>query len=295
MSAIVYHLALPFIYLVSYLPCRAMYLLSDLLYILVYYVFGYRKNVVTENLRNSFPEKPAAEIDEIRRDYYHYFCDLTLETLKTLTIPPAAVNKFFVSGDMSVFERFYKEDRSVIIVMGHLGNWELSGAYFSQMPFHQLYVIYHPLVNKYFDQLFYRMRTRFGTKLYPMKETFRGMLKNRKEVTATAFIADQTPAPGSAYWMNFLNQDTAVFRGTGTIAKKLDYPVIYLSVIRERRGLYRIQSELLVEHPGELSEEEITAMHTKRLERDIRDHPETWLWSHRRWKHKRSKEQLNNN
>ena len=287
MSAIIYYLALPFIYLVSYLPSRAMYLFSDLLYILVYKVFGYRTNVVTENLKNSFPEKSAAEIDKIRQDYYRYFCDLTLETLKTLTISPVALNKYFKRGDMSAFERLYKENRSVILVMGHLGNWELSGAYFSQTPFHQLYVIYHPLANKYFDQLFYRMRTRHGTKLYAMKETFRGMIKNRKEVTATAFIADQTPAPGSAYWMTFLNQDTAVFRGTGTIARKLDYPIIYISVIREKRGLYRFQSELLVEHPAELSENEITEIHTKRLERDIINHPETWLWSHRRWKHKR--------
>jgi KDO2-lipid IV(A) lauroyltransferase len=295
MNAIVYYLALPFIYLVSYLPRRVMYLLSDFIYIFVYKIFGYRKNIVTQNLRNSFPEKSAAEIDKIRREYYHYFCDLSLETLKTLTIPSSAVDKYFEYGDMSVFERFHKENRSIVIVMGHLGNWELAGAYFSQMSFHQLYVIYHPLANKHFDGLFYRMRSRHGTKLYPMKDTFKGMVKNRKEVTATAFIADQTPPPGNAYWMTFLNQDTAVFRGTGTIAKKLDYPIIYISVIRKKRGLYRFQCELLVEHPGELSENEITEMHTKRLERDIVNQPETWLWSHRRWKHKRPAEQPNNN
>ena len=138
-----------------------------------------------------------------------------------------------------------------------------------------------------FDQLLYRMRTRSGTKLYAMKDTFRGMIKNRKEVTATAFIADQTPSPDNAHWMTFLNQDTAVFKGTETIAKKLDYPVIYLSVIRVKRGQYRIDSELLVEHPKELPENELTEMHTRRLEQDIINYPETWLWSHRRWKHKR--------
>lgn len=171
--------------------------------------------------------------------------------------------------------------------MGHLGSWELGGGYFSQLPLHQLYVIYHPLANKYYDRLFYRMRTRLGTKLYPMKGTFRGMIKNRKEVTATAFIADQTPSPGNAHWMTFMNQDTAVFKGTETIARKLDYPVIYMSVIRENRGQYKLHSELLAEHPQELSENELTELHTRRLEQDIINYPETWLWSHRRWKHKR--------
>ena len=171
--------------------------------------------------------------------------------------------------------------------MGHLGNWELCGAYFSQLPLHPLYVIYHPLNNKHFDRLFYRMRTRLGVRLYPMKSAFRGMVKDRRKLTATAFIADQTPSPSNAHWMTFLNQDTPVFKGTETIARKLDYPVIYLSVIRERRGFYKINSELLTGHPGELSENELTELHTRRLEKDIIAYPETWLWSHRRWKHKR--------
>lgn len=287
MNAIIYYLTVPFLYLVSYLPFRLLYFFSDVIYLLVYKVFGYRKAVVTTNLERSFPGKSVDEIDTIRRDYYRFFCDLTLETIKTLSISPAALNRHFSCGDMSVFERYQAQNQSVIVVMGHLGSWELGGAYFSQLPLHQLYAIYHPLANKYFDRLFYRMRTRSGTRLYAMKSTFRGMIRNRKELTATAFIADQTPTPGNAYWMTFLNQDTAVFKGTETIARKLDYPVVYLSVIREKRGQYKLHSELLVEHPKELSENEVTELHTKRLEQDIIKYPETWLWSHRRWKHTR--------
>jgi len=287
MGAIIYYLTLPFLYLVSYLPFKVLYLLADVLYLLIYRVFGYRREVVTTNLKRSFPDKSDDEIDTIRREFYRYFCDLILETIKTLSISPAALNRHFSCGDMSVFERYHREKKSVIIVMGHLGSWELGGAYFSQLPLHQLYVIYHPLANKYFDGLFYRMRTRSGTKLYAMKATFRGMIKNRKDLTATAFIADQTPSPKNAHWMTFLNQDTAVFKGTETIATKLDYPVIYLSVIREKRGQYVLNGELLVEHPGALSENEVTELHTKRLEQDIINHPEIWLWSHRRWKHNR--------
>lgn len=287
MGTIAYYLVLPVFYVVSWLPFRLLYLLSDVMFLLVYRIFGYRKSVVTANLERSFPEKSSDEIAAIRRGYYRYFCDLVLETIKTLSISPAAVNERFSCGDMSSFEHCFRKKQSVIIVMGHLGNWELCGAYFSQLPLHQLYVLYHPLANKHFDGLVYRMRTRLGTRLYPMKSAFRGMVKNRKELTATAFIADQTPSPANAYWMTFLNQDTAVFKGTETIARKLDYPVIYLSVIRERRGHYRIHGELLAEHPRDLPENALTELHTKRLEQDIIDHPETWLWSHRRWKHKR--------
>ena len=287
MGAVSYYLALPFIYLISYLPFRVLYILSDVMFLLIYRVFGYRKTVVTANLKRSFPDKSIEEIRDIRRNFYRYFCDLSLETLKTLTISPSVLNRHFTCGDMSAFERYYKSKQSVIIVMGHLGNWELCGAYFSQLPLHPLYVIYHPLNNKHFDRLFYRMRTRLGVRLYPMKGAFRGMVKDRRKLTATAFIADQTPSPSNAHWMTFLNQDTPVFKGTETIARKLDYPVIYLSVIRERRGFYKINSELLTGHPGELSENELTELHTRRLEKDIIAYPETWLWSHRRWKHKR--------
>lgn len=293
MSRLIYYLSLPFLYLLSYLPFKLMYIISDMSYVLIYKLLGYRKKVVTENLKNAFPEKSEHEINQIRRQFYRFLCDLSLETIKTISISPENLNKHFKLGDLSVLEQYHRQNQSVIIVMGHLGNWELGGARFSQLPLHQLFVLYHPLANPYFDQLLFRMRTRLGAKLYPMKSAFRGMIKNRGELTATAFIADQTPPPDSAYWMTFLNQDTAVFKGTEVIARKLDYPVIYISVIREKRGQYRLNSELLVEHPQDLPENQLTEMHTRRLQEDINKYPETWLWSHRRWKHKRPDTQVN--
>jgi len=287
MSTIAYYLLLPFLYLISYLPFKVLYLLSDLLYLLIYKVFGYREQVVTENLKNAFPGKSHREIETIRSGYYRHFCDLCLETIKTLSVSPSLLQKHFKTGDISVLEHYFEEKQSVILVTGHLGSWEMGGAYLSQLPIHQLYVIYRPMANKHFDRLFFKMRTRSGTKLYAKKDTFRGMLRNRKKVTATAFIADQSPKARSAHWMTFLNQDTAVFKGTEVIARKLDYPVVYLSFIRESRGQYCLNAELLVQHPKTLSENELTEMHTRRLEQDIIRYPETWLWSHRRWKHQR--------
>jgi KDO2-lipid IV(A) lauroyltransferase len=287
MAAVVYYFSLPLIYLVSLLPFRLLYLLSDLAYVLVYKIFRYRTKVVRKNLENAFPEKSAAEIKDIEVAFYHHFCDLMLETFKTLTITPDALKEHVRFDDTSVFEKQYKQGQSVIIVMGHFGNWELGGARFSLYDYHQLFVIYHRLSNKYLDRLVYKMRTRLGNKLYLMKDAFRGMLLNRDDLTATAFIADQTPSPKGAYWTTFLNQDTPVFVGTAKIARKLNCPVIYVSIQRPQRGRYQISSELLISDPAAMTEDEISERHTRRLECDIRANPHLWLWTHRRWKHKR--------
>ena len=205
MNAVIYYLSIPFIYFISWLPFPVMYLISDLIHFILFRIIGYRKQVIITNLTNSFPEKNIDEIQEISRKFNRYFCDLMLETLKTLTISRSSVKKCVEFEDDGLFEKFYNKNQSVVIVMGHLGNWELAGARFALEKWHELYVIYHPLSNKYFDQLIYHMRTRLGNRLYAMNETARGMIANRNNITATAFIADQSPRPESAHWMTFLN------------------------------------------------------------------------------------------
>lgn len=288
MGAVAYYIFLPVLYLLSLLPFWALYGISDFLFFVVYRVTGYRKKVVMQNLKNSFPEKSEAELKTIMYKFYAFFCDLIVETLKTLTIGEKELRKHISFDDPSLFEKYSKQKQSVIIVMGHLGNWELGGARFSLLPYHRLYVIYHPLSNKNFNNLIVHMRTRLGNRLYAMSEVLRGMVRDKGELTATAFIADQTPQPSGAYWTTFLNQDTPVFPGTEKIAQKFKYPVIYLSIKRPKRGKYTMECELLVEKPELTSENEISELHTKRLEKDIIENPEIWLWTHRRWKHKRT-------
>lgn len=283
-----YYIVLPFIYLLSLLPFPVLYAVSDFMYVLVYYVIGYRKEVVFNNLRRSFPNKPEKEIQSIARAYYRYLCDMTLETFKTLTISRKEALKRCRFHDTSLFEQLHAENKSIILVLGHFGNWEWGGSSMSLDTKYQLYVIYHPLTDKKFDRLIYNMRTRFGTKLIPMKNTLRDMIKNKEEVNATAFIADQTPSnPANAYWTTFLHQDTPVFEGTERIALMLKYPVVYVSVQRIKRGYYEIFTEMLIENPAETKPGEITERFTRRLEEDIIRQPEIWLWSHKRWKHKR--------
>jgi KDO2-lipid IV(A) lauroyltransferase len=290
MGAVLYYIfVLPLLYLISILPFWILYGVSDFLFLMVYYVIGYRKKVVYENLKNSFPEKSHEELKKIERKFFRFLCDLILETIQTLTISPATNLKrcAFDKSAIDLFNKLNEEKRSCIIVMGHYGNWEWGGSSFSLMLKQQLYVIYHPLSNKQFDKLMYNMRTRFGIKLYAMKDTMREMIRNRNEVNATAFIADQTPSPEGAYWTTFLHQDTPVFWGTEKIAQKMNCPVVYVTVGREKRGHYKLYAEMLCEKPRETKEGEISEMHTKKLEQDIIKQPEIWLWSHRRWKHKK--------
>lgn len=291
MSAIVYYLVLPFIYLISVLPFPLLYAVSSFLYVVLYKILGYRKAVVLDNLRRSFPQKSEAEITAIAKAYYKYLSDLFLETFKTLTINKKTMLKhcYFNPAAKALFDKYAAENKSIILVLGHLGNWEWAGNTVSLQLQQQLYVIYHPISNKYFDWLVYKMRTRFGTKLIKMRDTFKAMLENKGELNATAFIADQTPAPEGAHWTTFLHQDTPVFKGTELIARKINYPVVYATVKRVKRGYYELFAETLCENPKATAEGEISDMHTRMLERDIIAQPELWLWSHRRWKHKRKK------
>lgn len=289
MAVILYYATLPLIYLLSLLPFWMMNGLSNFVFVLLYHVFDYRRKVVMMNLKNSFPEKSESELKEIEEKFYRYFCDLILETIKSLTISESELKKRLFFEDLEVFKKYHAQNQSIIIVMGHWGNWELGGARFALEPLHRLFVIYHPLKNKQYDGLIYHMRTRFGNGLYAMKDAIRGMIKDRDQLTATAFIADQTPSPKNAYWMEFLNQDTPVFTGTGKIAIKMKYPVVYVGIKRVKRGYYSISLEDLVPDPTKMSADEILSTFTKRLEKDIKSQPETWLWTHKRWKHKREK------
>jgi KDO2-lipid IV(A) lauroyltransferase len=292
LQALTYYITLPFIYFFSILPFWVLYLFSDLIYIVLYKGFGYRKAVVLQNLRNSFPEKTDKEIREISDAFYHNLCDFMVETFKILTISKAGIMKRckMTATCAAVFEKYANENRSVIMVMGHLGNWEWAGHPFSLQCKQRLDVLYHPLSNKYFNGLMLGMRNRFGTRMMPMRTAYKQMLAHKDELTATVFLSDQTALPETAYWTKFLNQDTPVFKGTEVIAKKMNLPVVYCSIIKVKRGYYEMHAETLVENPTTTVDGEISEMHTRRLEKDIVAMPASWLWSHRRWKYKRPME-----
>ena len=286
MQAISFYLIYPFIYLIASLPFGALYKLSDLLYY-VLRLTAYRQKVVLNNLRNSFPDKSTLEIKTLSNSFYRYLCDLILETLKTLKMTEQESRDHCSFHKPEWLEKLYHEKKSFIIVMGHYGNWEWAGPSFTLNTDFQLVVIYRPLTNAYFEKMMVGMRTRFGTRITPVNLTLRDMVAHRKQITATAFIADQTAPQDKAYWTTFLNQDTAVFTGPEKLAIKFDYPVVYMNVKRVRRGYYDVTPEMLFSKPQETKENEISEAFMKRLEREIIQDPTIWLWSHRRWKHTR--------
>jgi len=275
---------------VSILPFPVMYALSDFFFFLVFHVAGYRKKIVLINLTKSFPEKSEAEILALRKKYYRWFCDMVLETFKTLTISQKTLLERCPMNAKSIalFNSYYEKGQPVIAVMGHYGSWEWSGHSFALSCKHDLHVLYQPLSHKFYNKLILRMRKRFGTHLVNMHEINRHMNALRSMApSVTTFIADQSPQPERAYWMTFLNQETGVFLGTERFSRKLDLPVIYVAVKLKRRGYYEIDAKLLFEHPAAEQNGKVTEVHTACLEENIRERPETWLWSHRRWKYKR--------
>lgn len=286
MQKLGFYLVYPILLLIAKLPLSGLYLLSDFLY-LVLKLSGYRQKVIEKNLRNSFPEKSDSEIKQIIKKYNHYLCDLILETFKTLIMSEKQAREVCKFNNFELIEKYYKENQSVIILMGHYGNWEWSGPAFTLMKVHQLNVIYKPLSNPYFEKMMVGMRTKFGTMITPMNNTLREMVNLKNKVTATAFISDQTPFPDNAYWMEFLNQETAVFTGFEKLSKKFNYPIFYIQVKRVKRGYYEINPELMFDNPKETGENEICHSFMKRLEKDIIEDPSIWLWSHKRWKHSR--------
>ena len=288
MKALSYFLGYPFLFVIARLPFALIYLVSDAMFFLVYRVFGYRKKVVFANLRNSFPDKSEDEIKKLGKRFYKYLCDIILETLKTTAWTEATVRKRTKFTNPEVVKELYDQKKNFLVVLGHLGNWEWGGPCFALNTDYQLFVVYQPLSNPYFDQLFVRARTKFNTKIIPRKNALKSIISNRKILNATALIADQAPTPvKTAYWTTFLNQDTAVFTGPEKMSKMLDYPVVYIDIVRAKRGYYEVTAKLLFDKPKETEENEITIAFNKVLEKAIKERPESWLWSHRRWKHKK--------
>lgn len=282
---------IPVLYFISILPFWIHQAFSSALYVLIYYVIGYRKKVVLTNLRNSFPEKSEQEIKTICKQFYKHFCDVIFEILKLMTISEKNFRKrfAFTPNAISIISGFEAKKQSIIGVMGHCGNWEW-GAIAHQFYFKQIITgVYHPLSNKNFDAFMLKLRGRKGGNIVAMKNLYRELLslKQKNIPTTVGLIADQTPPPESAYWTTFLNQDTPVFNGPEKLAKKFNYPMIYVPVKKLKRGFYEMDAVLITDKPSELPEGVISELHTKALEKNIREQPYTWLWSHRRWKHKK--------
>ena len=289
MGAVTYYIFYGINWIITLLPLPLLYLISDLLYLVLYYFPSYRRKVVALNLKNSFPEKTDEELKTIEKKFYRHLSDLIIETLKLTHMSQKEQKKRLTYSNLEIIDRLREEKRDIIAVLGHYNNWEWP----TLLPYYLKYktvIIFKPLQNKYFNNFINNQRSKFGIKLTPTSQVIREIVNYRKDKinTVSVFISDQIPAKGDIkYWTTFLNQDTAVFTGAGKIAAKYDMAVVFFHIQKIKRGHYNLDIELLHDHTAGLTENQITETHVRRLEEIIRDKPEFWIWSHRRWKHKK--------
>lgn len=291
MHSFTYILLYTWVMLHALLPLKILYILSDILYLLVYRVVGYRLSVVRENLKKSFPKKNEKQLRRLEQDFYHHFCDYMVETIKLLHISKEEIQERAQIKNPELIDALIaKGHTSFVVYFGHYGNWE----WFSSAPlwFNQVseYQIYRPLKNKAFDNLFIKIRSQFGSFCLPKNNVLREVIgmKKRGEHAMVGFMADQTPSVGNIhYWTQFLNQETAIYTGPERIAKKLNLPVLYMDVTKNGRGYYESIFRLVAEYPNDCAEFELTEIYARMMESTILRNPAYWLWTHKRWKHKK--------
>ncbi len=286
-------LTIAFLKALSYLPFLVLYLLSDIFYVLVFYVIGYRKKVVFQNLKNAFPEKSEKEINEISRKYYRHFCDITVETLKMHRLPIEQMRKHVAFKNPEVLNRYFHENKGIIVLCAHYNNWEWNSSVQSILD-HSLLMVYSPMKsNPYMEKYMVGMREQYGAKGTPMNLAPRAGLSinSGPDYNLLWLAADQTPPSGAQYWTTFLNQETPFFSGPQKIASKTDSPVFYHHIHKVKRGQYLVEFIEINSNPKNDGKHGVLLDYVDIIEQVIKGQPEYWLWSHRRWKHKRKDDQ----
>ena len=277
------------------LPMPLLYVLSDILYVIIYRIVRYRVAVARRNLSASFPEKSTKELHLLERRFYHHFSDYIVETIKLAHISQKEVlRRAHVENPELVDQLMEKGHPCVILLMGHYGNWEWYSASTPIFKDARIYQIYRPLKNLAVDRLFIQLRTHFGSFGIKKNDTIRDIIQLKKDKTrcVVIFLADQTPSKANLhYWTDFLHQDTAILTGPERIAKKLDLPVVFLDVRKKKRGFYTLRMELIAENPRTTPENDITERYARLMEKSILRDPAYWLWTHKRWKYKHEQEQ----
>jgi KDO2-lipid IV(A) lauroyltransferase len=280
-----YYIIYFFLYLFSLLPLRALYLISDFCYFIVYYVAGYRKKVVMQNLIIAFPDKTLKERTRIAKNFYHKFIDSMIETIKLLSAPDSFFEKHF-TGNWEVVEKYYLEGRSVQLHMGHNFNWEWGNVTTVKHLSYKFLGVYMPLGNKTFDRLFKKIRSRSGTVLLSAHKMSAEFLPHRNTQYCLGLVADQSPGNvQKARWFNFFNRPTAFTMGPAKNAIKNNTVVIFAFISRPKRSYYNVTFSLAEAFPKPGEEIELTQKFVQYLEAVIKENPDMWLWSHRRWKH----------
>jgi KDO2-lipid IV(A) lauroyltransferase len=291
-NKISYSILFAWVKLHALLPMPVLYALSDILCFIIYHLIRYRRKVVRTNLKNSFPGKPPEELRKLERRFYHHFADYIVETIKLAGISrEELLRRAHLHNPEMIKPLLTQGHTCMMLVMGHYGNWE----WFTGFPVCfggavQVHQIYRPLTNKTFDRLFIHLRTRFQALCIKKNDVVRDIvrLKQAKTPSLIVFIADQTPSKANIHYRSrFLNQDSAILTGPERLAEKFDIPVIFVDVKKIKRGYYSVHFHLITDKPKEMPQFAITEEYIRHMEKSILRDPAFWLWSHKRWKHKR--------
>lgn len=279
------------VYPISLLPLGLLYYVADFLFFILWYIYPYRKKYVRKNIRNSFPSLNHKERKEIKKQFYRYFADLLIESIKNLSISKKELLKRVKVSNPEILDQLYAKNKSVLLVSGHYNNWEWFITAQNMLMKHQAIGVGTAITNPFWNKILTQQRSRFGMEIINANEIHQTFQKHStKKPTATLLLSDQSPIDTKkAYWMIFLNQSTPVFFGCELLAHQYDQAVVYFTLKRIKRGNYRIDLELICEDPKQLNWGEITERHVRLLEKDIILKPQFWLWSHNRWKKKTPK------
>lgn len=292
---ILYYLTYAVLWLFSLLPMWVHYLISDGIYVIVYHLVGYRKKLVRKNLSDSFPEKSEAEIIRIEKDFYRWFCDYFVETIKLLTISRQELRRRMVFKGAELVNKLTENGQSCAVYLGHYCNWEwITSLPLWVTPKAQCGQIYHVLENSEFDKLFLKLRQRMDAVCIPMAETLRKLAEYRqqRQPVVIGYISDQVPFWNNIHhWCPFLNHDTPVLTGTERLARSAGHAVFYIDVERPKRGYYVAEFKLIARDPKQTEDYQLTDAYFTLLEASIRRAPQFWLWTHNRWK--RTHEEFN--
>jgi len=290
LKQISYYLFLVFTKLFAFVPFWMLYGFSNGLYFLFYYVIPYRKKVIKQNINNSFPNISESEKIEIIKGFYRNFCDILVEGIKGLTLTKKDLLERYVFVNPEVLNDIYSKGDDVLCVGAHYANWEWGIIAAPLQVKHKLFALYTPLTNKPIDLYLRRNRKKWGTELVPKQDIRKIFNEKHEGPVAYFFGADQSPSnPKGSHWMNFLNQDTACMKGPEFFARRYRLPVVYFDVQRIKRGFYTVKLEVIENDSINTDSGEITENYMQTLEKIILKKPQDFLWSHRRWKHTRAK------
>ncbi len=288
MQRIAFYIIYPILWFFSILPFWVLHILSDIIFVFLFHVFNYRKEIVLENLRFAFPHKTEKELKKIRKKFFRHFVDIFVEMIKSFSMSQKELNKRYKYVNKELFKEIEALNKSCILIGSHYANWEWIAG-FKEVTNFDCYGVYSRIKNPYFDKFVRKNRSRFGGNFVQTSNTIKTIIRNKinKKLSVYGLLSDQSPiASKTTYWSEFLNVKVPIHTGAEMLAKKHDFSVVLLKTTRVKRSYYEVELEILAKNPKETAEHEITDLFLRKTEEQIYQNPEYYFWTHRRFKHK---------